>query len=249
MTAGMRLVLAASLALASAASVCAQTCPCPPTLTPGWHGSAGAGLALTSGNSDTQSYNVSLALAWDPQKHDVVKVDGLYLKSRVDGEDTAEKAGLGVRGERKLGRAFLFAEGRLERDRFKDLQYLLSPTAGVGYRLVDRKDVVLSVDAGAGFAFEKLEAQDGTSSGALRAGQSLTWHLSDTARVTQLSRALWKTDDLDDAFYHLEAGIATSVNQRLELKLGVLVDVKNKPAVPGLEKTDRALLASLVFKL
>jgi putative salt-induced outer membrane protein YdiY len=248
MTAISRLVSVMALAL-SAVPVVAQTCPCPPTLTPGWHGSAGAGAALTSGNTDTQSYNLALTLTYDPKKDHVVKIDGLYLKSRAEGADTAAKSAAGARGERKLGRAFLFAEGRYERDRFKALSYLLSPTAGLGYKIADTPRLAISVDAGAGFAIEKLTAQESTSSGAVRGGESITWQVSDTTRLMQSARALWKTSDLADAFYHLEGGIASSINQRLELKLGLLVDVKNRPARPGLEKTDTALLASLVFKL
>jgi putative salt-induced outer membrane protein YdiY len=96
------LVLGASLAAAGAA---AQDCPCPPTPTPGWHGSAGAGLAVTSGNSDTQSYNLNLLLVYDPQRRNLVKIDGLYLKSRAEGEDTAEKSAFGVRDEFKFAAA------------------------------------------------------------------------------------------------------------------------------------------------
>src|SRR5262245_22800725 len=104
----------------------AQNCPCPPAVTPGWHGSAGAGLALTAGNSDTQTFNLSLALIYDPQTKHVTRIDGLYLKSRADGEDLSARSALGVRQERKLGRSFLFGEGRFERDRFKQLDYLIT---------------------------------------------------------------------------------------------------------------------------
>lgn len=248
MIAVQRLALASALVLAGPA-VFAQNCPCPPTLTPGWHGSAGAGVSMTSGNSDTQTYNVSLALTYDPQARHVIKIDGLYLKSKVDDLDSAARSALGARGERKLGRAFVFAEGRYERDRFKALDYLLSPTAGLGVMLAGGPRVILSVDAGAGLAVEKLTERDSTSSAALRGSQSFTWHLSENTRLTQAGRALWKANDLEDAFYHLEAGLASSINQRLEIKLGLLLDVKNKPASAELEKADRALLASLVFKL
>jgi putative salt-induced outer membrane protein YdiY len=226
----------------------AQTCPCPPALTPGWHGNAGAGLAVTDGNSDTQTYNLSLLVTYDPQKRHVVRIDGLYLKSSASGEATSARSSFGVRDELKLSRGFLFADGRFQRDRFKDLQYLITPTVGAGLKLVDRKDLALAVDAGVGLALEKLDERDGTTDGALRAGQTLTWRLSDTASLTQLASALWKMDDFDDAFYHVEAGLVTSVNQRLELKLAALVDVKNKPASAAIVKTDKALLASLVFK-
>lgn len=226
----------------------AQDCPCPPAPTPGWHGNGGAGLAITDGNSDTQTYNLSLLLTYDPQKRHVVKIDGLYLRSRAAGEDTADKSALGVRDEYKLGRAFLFGEGRHQRDRFKQLEHLITPIVGAGVKLVDRKAVTVAVDTGVGLALEKLEGQEATTDGALRAGQSLAWKFSDTATLTQLAFALWKMDDFSDAFYHLEAGLASSLNQRLELKLAGIVDVKNRPAQPTIEKTDRALLASLVFK-
>jgi uncharacterized protein DUF481 len=100
-----------------------------------------------------------------------------------------------------------------------------------------------------GFAFEKLEAREETGSGAVRLTQSFMLKITDGTQVTEQVRALWKTEDLEDAFYHFEAGLTDSISQRLEVKLGLIVDVKNKPAVPTLEKSDRALLASLVFKL
>ena len=226
----------------------AQNCPCPPKPTPGWHGGAGAGLALTSGNSDTQSYNLNMLAVYDPQRRNVIKLDGLYLKSKAQGEDTADKAAFGARDEYSLGRAFLFGEVRYQRDRFKLLDSLIAPTVGAGYKLLDGARVGLGVDAGIGLALEKLEGQDRTTDGALHAGEALSWKISDNSRFTQAASALWKIDDFADAFYHLEAGLASSINSRLELKLAGLVDVKNKPATLAIQKTDKALLASLVFK-
>jgi putative salt-induced outer membrane protein YdiY len=235
--------------VAFAASVAAaQTCPCPPKPTPGWHGNAGAGLALTSGNSDTQTYNLNALVVYDPQRRNVVKIDGLYLRSKAQGEDTADKAAFGVRDEYGLGRAFLFGEVRYQRDRFKLLDSLIAPTVGAGYKLIDDKRVALGVDAGLGLAIESLEGRERTTDGALHAGEGLSWAISDNSKLIQAATALWKIDDFADAFYHLEAGLASSINSRLELKVAGLVDVKNKPAAATIQKTDKALLASLVFK-
>jgi putative salt-induced outer membrane protein len=227
----------------------AQTCPCPPKPTPGWHGNAGAGLAVTSGNSDTQTYNLNLLVVYDPQRKHVVTIDGLYLKSKAEGEETANRSAFGVRDDYKLGRrAFLFGEVRFQRDRFKLLESLVTPTIGAGYRLLDDDRVRLAVDAGVGLALEKLEGRDGTTDGALKAGEAFAWKISDNSRLTQAASALWKVDDFADAFYHLEAGLASSINSRLELKTAGIVDVKNKPAAPTILKTDKALLVALVFK-
>jgi putative salt-induced outer membrane protein len=243
-----RAILGAALALLAAGAARAEECPCPPKPTPGWHGNAGAGLALTSGNSDTQSYNLSLLVVYDPQKRNLVKIDGLYLRSKAEGEETADKAALGLRDEYSFGRAFLFGEVRYQRDQFKELESLISPSIGAGYKLVDQERLTLSVDAGVGLAFERLTGQDGTTDGALRAGESLAWKISDNSSLSQAATALWKMDDFEDAFYHLDAGLVSSINSKLELKLAGVVDVKNKPARPTLEKTDLALLASIVFK-
>lgn len=239
----------AALCLALAAPAAwAQDCPCPPKPTPGWHGNLGAGLAINSGNSDTQSYNLDMLLTYDPQKRNSLKFDGFYLKSKAEGEATADKAALGARDEYKFGRGFLYGELRYQRDRFKQLDSLITPGIGAGYKLVDRETLSLAVDAGVGLAIETLEGRDGTTDGALRAGEALAWSLSASSKLTQAASAVWKMDDFADAFYHLEAGLAASINAKLELKLSGIVDVKNKPASPELEKTDTALLAALVFK-
>ncbi len=242
-----RLIPAAALSLAATAAS-AQTCPCPPAPTPGWHGSAGAGVALTAGNSETQTWNVNLLFVYDPLERNVVKIDGLYLKASAGDVDTADKSSLGVRDEYRLGRAFLYGDARYQRDRFKELSFLVTPTVGAGYKLVDEENAVLAVDAGLGVAIEKLEDRDATTSGALRAGESFAWRVSDTATVNQLANAVWKLDDFGDAFYHLEAGIVAAVSSRLDLKVAGILDVKNRPASPLLEKADEALLVSLVFK-
>jgi putative salt-induced outer membrane protein YdiY len=242
-----RLLAVHTFVLAAAPAV-AQTCPCPPAPTPGWHGSAGLGLAITSGNSDTQNYSLDFLVTYDPQKRNLIKIDGLYLRAKSEGSDTANKAALGVRDEYSLGRGFLFGEGRYQRDRFKQLDYLITPIVGAGLKLVDRPRVKAAVDAGVGLAFEKLEARDVTTDGALRAGESIAWKISETASLTHLGSAIWKMDDFSDAFYHLDTALAASVSQRLELRLAGVIDVKNKPADPALDKTDKAVLASIAFK-
>ena len=241
-------LLAVHILVLAAAPAAPQTCPCPPAPTPGWHGSAGLGLAITSGNSDTQNYSLDFLVTYDPQKRNLVRIDGLYLRAKSEGSDTANKAAFGVRDEYSLGRAFLFGESRYQRDRFKQLDYLITPSVGAGLKLVDRPRVKAAVDAGVGLAFEKLEARDATTDGALRAGESITWKISDTATFSHLGNAIWKMDDFGDAFYHLDAVLAASVSQRLQLRFAGVIDVKNKPADPSLAKTDKAVLAAIAFK-
>src|SRR5262245_46732975 len=74
---GAASILLGVLALASPLAA-QDTCPCPPVPAPGWDGSIGAGLAISSGNSDTRSVNVNGAAIYDPRTKHVFKASALY---------------------------------------------------------------------------------------------------------------------------------------------------------------------------
>jgi putative salt-induced outer membrane protein len=251
----VRSLAVSALLLAASAALAQEPCPpCPlaPPPKPDWTGRLGAGLALSGGNSDTKSYNLAFAAAHDPGKRNVFKADGLYIRSDSQGEATINRTAVFVRDEYKLGtsgRAFAFGEVRYQRDVLKGLDYLISPLAGIGYKVVEREKVKLSADAAAGGAFEGLAGLDGTSDGAVQASQSFEAQVSKSSKLTERASGLWKMSDFGDAYYRFEGGLVTSVSSRLELKLAYVLDHKTLPANPTLEKTDNSFLATLVFKI
>jgi putative salt-induced outer membrane protein YdiY len=205
---------------------------------------------LTSGNSDTRSYNASLTVAHDPKTRNLFKAEGLYLRAEQNGEASADKTALGLRDEYKLSsRIFTFGELGFLRDRFKQLDSLVSPLVGLGVHAVDTSRTKLSLGVAFGAAFEKLAGRDATTSGAAQASQSLTLQLSPSAALTQGATALWKLEDFGDAIYRLNVGLTSSVSARLELKVTYTKDIKTRPPQTTLQKSDDSLLANLVFKL
>lgn len=247
-------MLVAAATIGSAATSVAQepaapAAPAPPP-EPFWKGSIGAGLAITTGNSDTNSYNVSLGVVYDPKRKNSLKAEGLYLRSTTAGVRSVDKTALGVRDEYKLGtRTYVFAETRYFRDVLKGIRYLVSPLAGLGVKLVARERAQLSIDGGIGGQFEKDTGRPRTRSGALQAGEQLAVKLSPNASLTQRSTALWKMNDFGDALYRFEIGVAASLARRFELKLVLLDDYKTRPANPLLKKNDASIVAALVFKI
>lgn len=214
-----------------------------------WTSSAGAGLALTSGNSDTQNINIAFNTLWDPKTSRTFKVDALYLLGRNNGEKQVDKASAGARYEQLFGpRAFWFGEVQYLRDPFKEISYLVSPLAGAGIHVIDTGVRKLTFDAAAGAVMESNAGFGRDTSGALKAGQSFDWTLSPTSKLTQRLTGLWKVDDFGDALYHFDAGLATTVATRLELKVSYLYDYKNHPPSPDVEKGDSALFAALLVK-
>lgn len=93
----------------------------------------GAGWAMTSGNSDTSNLNASYDIVYDPQRKNIVKSDGLFLRAKTEGELTANRLGFNIRDEYRLTpRLFVFGQNQYLRDEFKEIDYLLAPTGGLG---------------------------------------------------------------------------------------------------------------------
>lgn len=235
-----------ALAVLAAGCLSAQQ---PPAAAKAWTSSAGAGLAVTSGNSDTQSLNVSFATAWDPKTGRLFKADAIYLRGEANGEKQVDKATALGRYEQKFSdRMFWFGELSYLRDPFKAIDYQVSPIAGAGYQLIKTETRILSLDGGLGVTMESNPTLGSETSGAVKAGESLEWTLSPTTKVTQRLHGLWKTDDFDDALYHFDAGIAATITTRAELKVSYLYDYKSKVSQSGIEKGDSALFAAILFK-
>ena len=238
------LVLSAVLAAPAAAQQAAPPPP-PKSLTT----SAGAGFALTSGNSDTSTFNANYTVAYDPKARNIVKSDGLYIRGETEGAITANRLSLNVRDEYRLNtRAYVFGQNQYLRDTFKDIDYLLAPTGGLGYKIADTDSTKLSVDAGLGGVWEKNPGVEIRSSAAVTMDEKLSHAASATTTITQSVAALWKTNDFDDALYQFGAGLAVAMSARTQLKLEALSTYKNRPPTPDLKKNDVSVLVAFVFK-
>jgi putative salt-induced outer membrane protein YdiY len=221
----------------------ADTTPAKP-----WTTSFGAGVAVTSGNTDTKNFNLSYATKYDPKTKFVFKADVLYLRGSANGTKQVDKGTADVRGEYALSdRTFAFGEVNYLRDPFKGLSYFVAPLAGGGYRIIKSDTRNLTVDGAAGAEMENTSGIGRSTSGALKAGEDFDWALSPSSKITEKLSGIWKTKDFGDALYHVDAGITTSVATRVEVKFSYVYDYKTRPS-PGAKKGDSALFAALLFK-
>lgn len=221
--------------------------PAPPPL---WLVSGGAGLAITGGNKDTSTLNLAYEVKRDGGQRIVYRSAGLYLRGKTDDELTVDRALLDNRVDRLLTeRLSAFGQLGYLRDRFKEIDYLLSPGGGLSYAFIKNPRMELSGDGGIGMIFEKNTGFDLDKSGSVIGGQRFQLNLSDTARVTQGIAALWKMDDFDDALYTFTVGLASSLTSNSQVKIEILDTFKNKPLGDELKKNDVSLIVSLVYKL
>jgi putative salt-induced outer membrane protein YdiY len=227
----------------------AQPAPAPEGPPPLWLVSAGAGLAVTGGNTDTSTINVAYEVKRDGGLPLVYRSAGVYLRGKTDDELTVDRALLDNRVERKLTeRVSAFGQFGYLRDRFKEIDYLLSPGGGITYAFVKNSRVELNGDGGAGVIFEKNTGFDLETSGSVLAAQRFLFNFSDTASVTQSIAALWKMDDFEDSLYAFSVGVVSSLTANSQVKVELLDTFKNRPVSEDVEKNDISLLVSLVYK-
>jgi len=228
----------------------AETAPPPPPPPPKyWTSSIGAGLALTSGNTDTKNINFSFNTVYDPKTRNLFKAEALFLRGESDGETQVDRLTAGVRGEHTFSDGnFAFAEISYVRDPFKDINYSVAPVIGAGRRLIWTDVHKFSIDGAVGLRAESNDADGRSTESAVLAGESYEWTLSPTSRFTQKATGLWTVDDFGDAVYHLEAGLITSVRSRIELKIAANHDYRTRPPAANIKKSDSALFAALLFK-
>ena len=221
----------------------------PPAPPPPWERSAGVGLAVTSGNSDTVSYNLAFDVTRRPKTRNVMRWAGLYLRGEQDGELIVNRTSLGYRDEYTLsGRTFLFAQIDYFRDTFKLIDYLAAPTAGVGFKVINTNPTQFSVDVGAGSVWEKNPDVDVRTSGAITGGERLTHQLTSTASIKHAITGLWKTHDMADGLYTFSVGLATRISDRVQLSIDLLDTLKNRPPTAATEKNDVALVTAITAK-
>jgi putative salt-induced outer membrane protein YdiY len=221
----------------------------PVTTTRFWTGNFGAGLALTDGNTDTSTFNVSFAVTHDPKQRNVLKLNGLYLRGDKEGERIVDRTALAVRDEIALTpRVFFFVQNEYLRDRFKEISWLMSPTSGFGYKLVNTDQFILTLDSSLGGVWEKNIGRELSTNGAFNSSERIEWTISPNAKLTQSVTGLYELDSFSDALYNASLALAATITARTELKLEVLDSYKTRPPDPTIQKNDVAFVTSLLFK-
>jgi len=221
--------------------------PPPPGQT--WSGNFGAGLSLTRGNSDTKNINLSAQVAERIDAKNLAKYDAFYLRGDQNGDLVVDRTSFGGRDEYTISPVmYAFGDAHFLRDKFKEIDYLLSPTVGGGYHFIKEKDLDVAAEGGLGFVIEKDAGLARETSGAITAKQLMTWKFSPTATLGEVASGLWKTKSFGDALYHFEASLASDLTTRSQLKVSFMDDYKTRPPHAGIKKNDVSLIAALVMK-
>jgi len=212
-------------------------------------GSFGGGIATTSGNTDTQNFNLTFDVVRDPKTKNVMKAKATYLRADQNDILHVNRTAVNLRDEWTVsGRTFVFGQLDYLRDQFKDIIFLWAPVAGVGYKFVSNDSTTFQIDGGAGGLLERNPGKPVSRSGSLTTGERFQQRLSTRAMFTQTLATIWKTSDFADSLTNASIGLTTSVVRNLELKVEFIDRYKNRPANAGIKKNDTAFVTAFVVK-
>ena len=228
----------------------------PPEKKPKWETSAGVGVSLTTGNSESLLANANFVTQYKQEKDEFrFTIDAGYgeakpAESASNPDPRMEKNTAYIRGSAQYNRLFserLFGYLRVDalHDDIADITYRVGISPGVGYYFVKNAKTTLSAEVGPGYIFEKL-GNDENDYATLRLSERVEHKLSKSARLWQGVEILPEVTDFQNFIVNFTAGIEADVTRKLRMQLYVLDTYDNVPAL-GRKENDLKLIAGLKY--
>ena len=149
----------------------------------------------------------------------------------------------------------LFAYGlaQFESNRFQGFDERYSVSGGIGYHLIDKPSLDLSIKAGPAFRHTDFTLEEDESALAGLFGIDFDWRITDRLTLTQDTNAVAQTGGQATVFFggsnttlNLITGLDAKVSDRLTTRFSYNVDYDSKPPV-GAVSTDTQSRFSVVY--
>jgi putative salt-induced outer membrane protein YdiY len=254
--------MAALLGSTLAGTAAAGEAPAPEEK-PKWITSAGLGLTLTSGNSESITFTGNFDVSYKQAPHEfaagALAGYGKAKPASTDAEPDPdyEKNTDFVKGFVQYNRLFgerWFAYGRVDaqHDDIAEIMYRVALSPGVGYYFIKQPKLTLSGEVGPGYVFERIYNSDtgeydNNDYASLRLAERLEWKISETARLWQSVEFLPEITNFENFIINAELGVEADLSRKMAVRLQLLDTYDNEPS-PGREENDLKLIAGLTYK-
>ena len=209
-----------------------------------WKGKGEAGIVASTGNTDSQSFNLKLGMTKveDLWKH---ALDMSYLRTSADGVTDANRfVGTWQSNYNFSARTFVFGGARYDHDEFGGFIYQASISTGLGYKFYDTDTVKFSGQAGIGYRRLEENVTHDTSNGAIFVG-GLNYEYAIT-KTTKLTDKFTVESGSDNTLLTNFVGVEVKMSDKLGLSAGYDVTQNTKPPA-GKKKTDTVTTLNLVY--
>lgn len=206
-------------------------------------GEGGLGLSINRGNTESESFNAKLRLAYNigRWKHQFA-IDG--RKATENDITISERYLFTEKTDYNFSdQAYGFGAFRYDDDHFSGFEYQSSLTAGIGWHVIDSDETQFDLEIGAGHKESKLETGMVEKETIGRFGQHYETQLTDSTRIIQ---DLLVESGSDQTVTEFNTALNVAMNSRLALQLSFgIKHISNPP--PGLEDTDSISAINLIY--
>jgi len=209
-----------------------------------WSGSGELGLAISKGNTDSETVvgKFKLAREDDTWRHAVL---ASFLYGTSDGLENARRYELfGSSGYRFAERHYVFGSGRNERDHFSSDEYQTTIAGGYGFEAFMSEETKLVFEIGPGYRWSKEQDVRVHNTEAIARGfMDFSHQLTET---TRLFDTLLVESGGDNTFVRNEFGVQVRMTDALALKAGFEIR-HNTDVSDGRRRTDRLTTVNVVY--
>lgn len=216
------------------------------------------GLVVTSGNSNTTSFNVRNLFAFNWEQADLDWEFGVLRASSGDDriavgsendfdviepdiEPDSERIYTNLRYLRNINPQF-FWYGRLfaDRDQPADIDYRFTPSAGAGNTWVDRDGLKFLTGYGLSYTVEKLTLEGERNFAGYQLFYNLDLQATTSTSVESNMTFDGSLEDGSDFRFDWLNGVGVSISERIALKASVRLVYRNNPALEEIDLEDGA---------
>jgi putative salt-induced outer membrane protein len=207
-------------------------------------GSAELGYTHLSGNTDSQTLISKGRVTWlfDRWTH---SLRGEIRSVSRNGGTSAEQYLVAGRERFDLeGPHYLFGFARWDKDRFSGYDQQFTTIGGYGRDLIDNERQRLSLEAGPGYRYDRIEDEDDASLGVAYGALAYEWDFSTSASLAQ-ELSVEMTDDNNTS--RSLSSLTARLNAHLALKLSHEIKDTSRPPEGAAAHTDNITAASLLY--
>jgi putative salt-induced outer membrane protein len=221
-----------------------------------WTHSTGAGLIITSGNTETTTANLSHNSAWERDKNKfTLSLSGAYgVKEVVDSSGDKYKDEFVSNFNEKAqynrnftDRFYWFVSEMAEVDKIINLEYRLTIGPGLGFNLLKKDPFKLDFELGVVYINQKFDNLDSEDNFSGRIAEKFNWKISANSNLWFNTEILYNFEDSKDYRINAELGIDVKINQNWLIRSTIQDKFYNNAPDP-LEKYDIIFMTSIVFK-
>lgn len=214
----------------------------------GFKNESEAGVVVTSGNSESQSFSVKQAnsYVWDKN---TAKFTGNFLKSSSKGTESALYWLLGLRYERAFSDRFsAFLGQTVESDIYAGYKQRYSTDVGGKYNIIKDEDLKWLAEAGYRYTNENQINGNVKRESFLRLYTEAEKFWNKTVSTKLWVEGLPNLTDSDSWQLNSELSLSAALNSVFSMKSAYLLKHNAKPAASVAKKTDTVLTTALVAK-